>query len=589
MPEVPEQAHLDPSGYPNRWVADVALADGGTVHIRPVRPDDAELVEAFHNRQSPREHLLPLLQPDAPAQPARARPADQGRLPRPPQPGGAAGRRDHRHGRLRPLDRSGHRRGGLHHRRRPPRPRPGHGAAGVAGGGGPRGRVPGPHRPGAADEPQHARGVPPGGVRVHVELRRGHHRGATQPRAHRRGAGRGRGPGPGGRGPVGRAADQPDVGGGHRGGARAGRPGPRGLPQPAHPRLHGTRLPGQPPGRARGQRAELPDRARHPPRRRPGRHRRARPRGAQRGRPVRTQARPGAGGHVGRPAPSRSAGRGGRAHPGRAVAQPGHAPHRSRVAGPDQHRSGGLVARVHLAGRGARRTRRLPHPVRHAGHRRARARPPGGPGHLHVHRRGGQGRRERQRRAAVLGERSAHRRGAALPRVVRQPPQVHPHRPAHVAAQADRGGQGRRLAAPAPAAVRGRGALVGPGSSPDQPSPAASSPPGGRSRVAGRCHRRRPAVAVGGAAGRHPDRAVRGGPGAGGPAGPHGATGGHHQQLPRVEQPHASTRASAPGSSRPASMPARGLAWPQPCLPRRRWSTRSISPSPPGPTATGWR
>ena len=38
--------------YPTRWEADVALSDGGTVHIRPVKPDDATLVEAFHNRQS---------------------------------------------------------------------------------------------------------------------------------------------------------------------------------------------------------------------------------------------------------------------------------------------------------------------------------------------------------------------------------------------------------------------------------------------------------------------------------------------------------------------------------------------------------
>jgi acyl-CoA synthetase (NDP forming)/RimJ/RimL family protein N-acetyltransferase len=38
--------------YPTRWEADVALSDGGTVHVRPVRPDDAALVEAFHNRQS---------------------------------------------------------------------------------------------------------------------------------------------------------------------------------------------------------------------------------------------------------------------------------------------------------------------------------------------------------------------------------------------------------------------------------------------------------------------------------------------------------------------------------------------------------
>jgi acyl-CoA synthetase (NDP forming)/GNAT superfamily N-acetyltransferase len=38
--------------YPERWETDVVLADGGTVHIRPLRPDDADLIEAFHGRQS---------------------------------------------------------------------------------------------------------------------------------------------------------------------------------------------------------------------------------------------------------------------------------------------------------------------------------------------------------------------------------------------------------------------------------------------------------------------------------------------------------------------------------------------------------
>ncbi len=42
----------EPLAYPTRWEADVALSDGGTVHIRPVRPGDAALVVAFHARQS---------------------------------------------------------------------------------------------------------------------------------------------------------------------------------------------------------------------------------------------------------------------------------------------------------------------------------------------------------------------------------------------------------------------------------------------------------------------------------------------------------------------------------------------------------
>ena len=59
----------------------------------------------------------------------------------------------------------------------------------------------------------------------------------------------------------------------------------------------GPVYPVNPLGRSRGQRAELPDRARHPRRRRPGGHRRAGPRGAGRRRPVRPQAGAGAGGH----------------------------------------------------------------------------------------------------------------------------------------------------------------------------------------------------------------------------------------------------------------------------------------------------
>jgi acyl-CoA synthetase (NDP forming)/GNAT superfamily N-acetyltransferase len=38
--------------YPDRWEADVALADGGIVHIRPLTPGDADLVRQFHARQS---------------------------------------------------------------------------------------------------------------------------------------------------------------------------------------------------------------------------------------------------------------------------------------------------------------------------------------------------------------------------------------------------------------------------------------------------------------------------------------------------------------------------------------------------------
>ena len=39
--------------YPRHWEADAVLADGGTVHVRPITPDDAERLRAFHARLSP--------------------------------------------------------------------------------------------------------------------------------------------------------------------------------------------------------------------------------------------------------------------------------------------------------------------------------------------------------------------------------------------------------------------------------------------------------------------------------------------------------------------------------------------------------
>ena len=41
-----------PAPYPAHWVADVVLTDGGTVHLRPIRPDDAEALTAMHARLS---------------------------------------------------------------------------------------------------------------------------------------------------------------------------------------------------------------------------------------------------------------------------------------------------------------------------------------------------------------------------------------------------------------------------------------------------------------------------------------------------------------------------------------------------------
>jgi hypothetical protein len=39
--------------YPPHWEADVVLADGGTVHLRPIQPEDADRLVALHARLSP--------------------------------------------------------------------------------------------------------------------------------------------------------------------------------------------------------------------------------------------------------------------------------------------------------------------------------------------------------------------------------------------------------------------------------------------------------------------------------------------------------------------------------------------------------
>lgn len=38
--------------YPAHWEADVVLSDGGTAHLRPIRPDDAEALRTFYSRLS---------------------------------------------------------------------------------------------------------------------------------------------------------------------------------------------------------------------------------------------------------------------------------------------------------------------------------------------------------------------------------------------------------------------------------------------------------------------------------------------------------------------------------------------------------
>ncbi|MCR6690251.1 GNAT family N-acetyltransferase [Cellulomonas sp.] len=45
-------------GYPAGWEADVVLHDGSTTRVRPIRPDDAEALQAFHVAQSERSTYL---------------------------------------------------------------------------------------------------------------------------------------------------------------------------------------------------------------------------------------------------------------------------------------------------------------------------------------------------------------------------------------------------------------------------------------------------------------------------------------------------------------------------------------------------
>jgi acetate---CoA ligase (ADP-forming) len=52
-----------PPGYPVQFEADVVLSDGGTVLIRPIRPDDAPALANFHERLSPESVYLRYFSP----------------------------------------------------------------------------------------------------------------------------------------------------------------------------------------------------------------------------------------------------------------------------------------------------------------------------------------------------------------------------------------------------------------------------------------------------------------------------------------------------------------------------------------------
>jgi hypothetical protein len=56
-PPVPDADPL-PAGYPSHFEADVVLADGGTVLVRPIRPADGPALLRFHERLSPESIYL---------------------------------------------------------------------------------------------------------------------------------------------------------------------------------------------------------------------------------------------------------------------------------------------------------------------------------------------------------------------------------------------------------------------------------------------------------------------------------------------------------------------------------------------------
>lgn len=46
------------AGYPAHWEADIALRDGAAAHLRPILPEDADALQAFHVKQSERSRYL---------------------------------------------------------------------------------------------------------------------------------------------------------------------------------------------------------------------------------------------------------------------------------------------------------------------------------------------------------------------------------------------------------------------------------------------------------------------------------------------------------------------------------------------------
>ncbi|WP_168207493.1 bifunctional acetate--CoA ligase family protein/GNAT family N-acetyltransferase [Microlunatus elymi] len=60
---MPVERSANPPGYPAEWEADVVLSDGGLARLRPIRPDDADLLVDFYARVSDESKYLRFFAP----------------------------------------------------------------------------------------------------------------------------------------------------------------------------------------------------------------------------------------------------------------------------------------------------------------------------------------------------------------------------------------------------------------------------------------------------------------------------------------------------------------------------------------------
>ena len=91
-----------PDAPPAYWECDVVLADGGTVHVRPLGPDDADRLVAFHAGLSDETVYLRFFSPKPTLSRRGGRAVHPRRPPRPGRAGGGARRPARRRRPLRP-------------------------------------------------------------------------------------------------------------------------------------------------------------------------------------------------------------------------------------------------------------------------------------------------------------------------------------------------------------------------------------------------------------------------------------------------------------------------------------------------------